>query len=1005
MDDGTVSLWAAAMATAELYPERLAVLAPDGEATYGELLGCAYALAARFVAEGVGPRDRVGVAVAPGRTAIAAAMAAMMCGAAFVPVDPAHPDAFIQSLLQASSASIAVSAPGRASLGLPTITADEVEPLFGAGVRDVFPALNRDVAYVIHTSGSTGVPKGIAVSHRSALNVIAEIDRIAPSPKYANGSWWASPSFDVSIWEAWAPLQRGGAVVVVPDHARLDAEELVGFLDAQGAASMLIMPGLLPSVRDALVNTDLGKGFRCLLTGGEPVRLGVCQDILAARPELVVLNGYGPAETTIASSLYRVPAVGGDRNGRTPIGLAVAGNRIHLVDSSGAPTTNEVGELLVAGINVARGYLNGQAGGFTTEPGGTGEPAYRTGDLVRRLPDGNLLFESRVDNQLKVRGHRVEPGEVEAALHRVGRFHEVVVASRNGNRDLVAYVVPRPGTDVDPDDTILNVRKLLPAYAVPSMIVRIGAVPQTRNGKTDYAALAALAVDKGDREPNPVADPLLQAVLDCFFEYAQGTGGSPDSGFIEVGGTSLGAIQAAADLRRRLGKRVSAADILRAPSAHALARLLADATEATSAGPLTGTMRGPLTPAQLAMWLHEQVTQDDLRYVEVVAFDFPTGLDTLRLVGAIRTAAARHLAFGARIVEESSGPHWSLGERMVAVGCPERAVIAGSAEHAVRIAEAFGAFDLSTGPLMRAEVIRCGPDSGTVVFSWHHLVIDGWSLRRFLAEVGRCYRDDTYEPASEPRTVCDLAALSAAAQADPGFAARVSARADRIRGSGPIRFAWPGSVSAEVEPDRGLCILFHLTGLENEALLARARQFDVTIHTIYLSAFQDSVQRVTGLRDFNVAIAVSERDVWGAGDVAGCLVNTVLVPAADPDLSTANYVRSVGTAVKTALADVDIPFSAVMRELLRGIKPRPSNVPQLYFTMDQAATLDLGSIEGRPRYITQRSPKFEMTFRLDVGATDVHGELAFQPTAVPPGVAQAVVDEFVAAVARLCLSH
>ncbi|MBC3843059.1 amino acid adenylation domain-containing protein [Streptacidiphilus sp. 4-A2] len=287
------------------------------------------------------------------------------------------------------------------------------------------------MAYVIHTSGSTGRPKGVMVEHRSVLNLIDDLHRRAPLPDGFSGSWWCSPDFDVAVWEQWAPLVSGGSLVTVPETERLDVHGFLSFLGRAGVNSAYVPPSFLPGLRDRLRRDPGAVGhLRRILVGVEPIPLRLLQELRALRPELLIVNGYGPAETTICCTLYAVPPGPGDSEQRTPIGTAVAGNELLILDAEGRPAADGVGELVVSGTGVARGYLTAEAAQHRRFGYAEGRRSYRTGDLVRRLPDGNLEYLGRVDRQLKVRGYRVEPAESGAALRAVLPLREVLVDQR-----------------------------------------------------------------------------------------------------------------------------------------------------------------------------------------------------------------------------------------------------------------------------------------------------------------------------------------------------------------------------------------------------------------------------------------------------------------------------------------------------------------------------------------------------------------------------------------------
>lgn len=959
--------------TAASEPDRLAIIAPDGRATYAELVRVASVLAERYRALGVEPGDRVGVVLPPGRAAITGALAALMSGAAYVSIDPVQPAALVEEMLSACDVRVCTAAA-------------DVDALYAEPGRAAGKATSgySDVAYIMHTSGSTGTPKAVQVQHDSVVNLAHDLAELAPVAPGHCGGWWTSPSFDVSIWEVWSPLLSGGTVAVVPPEDRLEAQRLVAFLDRAKVASAYIPPGLLADVRDLLVaSPQRCAALTRLLVGVEPIPLGLLQELMAGRPGLTVVNGYGPAETTICATLYRVPRTGGAPEDRTPIGKPVHGNRIHVVD----------GELIIAGRGVARGYVGSVSGGFTTEPGAPDQPAYRTGDLVRRLADGNLVFEGRVDRQLKVRGYRVEPGEIEVALRRVGRFREIVVDQRDTGQSIAAYVVAAQGFPVDPIDLRARLRPLLAPHAIPTYVIAIERIPQTSNGKTDYAALAALhaPVSSGDQYSGYPENAVLTAI-----RRELGDPGAPaDVAFVELGGTSLAASRVAAALRDATGREVSWLDVLQASSADDLARALTWAPAETVMPTESGRSRGPLSVAQTALWLHEVTDPDPERYLESLCFDIEGKLDIGRFIVAVASSASIHGVFGARVAAETGLPQWVLD----AVEVPVDAVDVPSGTDVTQLidVERRCPFDLERGPLMRCRLLIRDELSATVVFSWHHLAIDGWSARVFLGDVARSYAGEAV--VRPQRTLCDLAIEQQSREIDPNGMQDLLARLRRSQ----LAVTWPvEGDTADVFPvrhppttDAGWIEVEVAADLVERAAAA-ARRLQVTVHVLLMTAFQQAIESTLDVRDFLIGCAYADRDLSDVDRVAGYLINSTLLPAGNPEhLPLSELLQRNASLSALAARDAHLPFTAVVNELLRGVQPRPTSFPQIYFSYDDAPRLDLGDgVTCTRRPLPGGTPKFDLTLELDRDGDRMAGRLGYRASVLSQAGAVAVASAF-----------
>ncbi|MGA4846165.1 non-ribosomal peptide synthetase [Streptomyces sp. G5(2025)] len=474
------------------HPDRVAVEEADARLTYRELDARADTLARELVARGVGPEGRVAVAMERSAELVVAFLAVVKTGASYVPLDARWPEERRRFILRDTGAGVLLTdtAPPR------TLAPDTT------GEGTAAEAHPGGLAYVMYTSGSTGVPKGVAVTHHDVLALAT--DRRLSGSAHERVLLHSSHAFDASTYEIWAPLLNGGRVVVAPP-GELTVTAVKELVTGHELTGMFLTVGLLRLLAEE--SPDCFGGLRQLWTGGERVPSEPLRAVLRACPDTTVVAVYGPTETTTFATCHAFRP--GDRVADVvPIGRPMDGRRAYVLDRAlGLVPPGTVGELYVAGAGVARGYQNRAgltAGRFVADPyavsyGAAGERMYRTGDLARQLPDGELEFVGRVDGQAKVRGFRVEPGEVEAVLmeqRHVGQAAVVVREDRPGDRRLVAYVVPGGGVARDEID-VAHVEAVaaerLPGYLVPSATVVLDALPLTVNGKLDTVALPAPA--------------------------------------------------------------------------------------------------------------------------------------------------------------------------------------------------------------------------------------------------------------------------------------------------------------------------------------------------------------------------------------------------------------------------------------------------------------------------------------------------------------------------------
>jgi amino acid adenylation domain-containing protein len=584
-------------------PQATALVSAAGKLSYAELNTRANQLAHYLIGRGAGPEQVVALALPRGEPAIVALLAVAKTGAAYLPVDPQLPAARIAFMLAdagpvlvltdvATSARAGADGPAQVVIDDRSVAA----AVTGAASRDVTdtdrlaPLRSSNAAYVIYTSGSTGTPKGVTVTQEGLVNLaIAHIAAHALGP----GSRLlqvASLSFDTSSGEIWRAL-GSGATLITALAGPLDGEQLAQ-LAAEHEVSHAWIP---PAVLAGMVTGQLAS-VRLMTVGGEGVASSLADPWAAGRRMLV---GYGPTEATICTTLYPVQPEDAAQAGVLPIGRPIANTQGFVLDDRlGLAPAGVVGELYVAGAGVARGYLGRAgltAGRFVACPfGGPGERMYRTGDLVRSRRDGVLEFTGRADDQVKLRGFRVELGEVRAVLAQapgVGQAAVTVREDRPGDRRLAGYVVAASGQVVEGAVVREWVAGRLPDYMVPSAVVVLAGLPLTVNGKLDQAALPE--PDYGAAAGTSVPVPAQEDPLARLFAEVLGVDrvGADDS-FFELGGHSLLAARLASRIRSALGMQAELQDVFEAPTVTTLAKRLAE-NAGRRARPALRPMRRP----------------------------------------------------------------------------------------------------------------------------------------------------------------------------------------------------------------------------------------------------------------------------------------------------------------------------------------------------------------------------------------------------------------------------
>jgi amino acid adenylation domain-containing protein len=583
-------------------PGAVAVACDGATLTYRALDARADRLALRLARLGAGPEARVGVCLERGLELVVALLAVLKAGAAYVPLDPEHPPERLGRVLADSGARLLLTHPAladRAGAWAGAVVAldgkEDADADSAAGAPRTEPD-PEGLAYVIYTSGSTGRPKGVAVPHRALANHMQWMGRAFPLAAGDRVLQKTSVGFDASVWEFWAPLLAGATLVMAPPGAHRDPSELLRTVRRERITVLQLVPAVL---RALLEHPALPacRTLRTLFCGGEALPAD-----LAARARALtgarVVNLYGPTEACIQSVVHEFA---GDPGPTVPIGRPVDNVLAAVLDASGSPVPPGVpGELYLGGVQLARVYLGEPAltaAAFVPDPSGAepGARLYRTGDRVRWLGGGVLEFLGRADQQVKVRGVRVETGEVEAVLRRHPAVADCVVQARadhRGETRLVAYVVPAPGAAVSAAALRAHLRERFPLPLVPSAFVELGRLPLTPNGKLDRAALPPPEAVRGGGAYLAPRDA-LELRLARLWEEVLGAGavGVRDD-FFDLGGHSLDALRLLAGVERIAGRRLSMAALVAGPTVERIAAALRGEPALAAAGPLVPLQRG-----------------------------------------------------------------------------------------------------------------------------------------------------------------------------------------------------------------------------------------------------------------------------------------------------------------------------------------------------------------------------------------------------------------------------
>jgi amino acid adenylation domain-containing protein len=1008
-------------------PAAVAVEDGRGVVRYGELTARAAELASRLAGLGVGRGERVGLAVERGAALVVAMLGVVRSGAAYVPLDEASPAERLSWVLSDTGARVVVRGAGwsgaaesLAGRQVVELSADGSPAAPGPAAPVAVRTAGADLAYVLYTSGSTGRPKGVAVPHRAIARLAVGTDyvRLGRADRVAQA---ASAAFDAATFEVWGALLTGGRVVTVPREVTLSPRDLVALLRRRRVTTLFLTTALFDQVaREA---PDGLAGLETVLFGGEAVDPERVRAVLAAGGPRRLLHVYGPTETTTFASWQAVRSV--ERAARTvPIGRGLAGTRLFVVDGAGRPQPPGVpGELWIGGDGVAWGYLGRPAAtaerfvpdALSDEPGGR---LYRSGDTVRWRGDGELEFLGRRDGQVKLRGFRVELGEVEAAIRSapgVAAAAAAVHRAADGPARLVGYAVPADGA-LSVEAVREHVAARLPEFMVPSALVALASLPLNVNGKLDRRALPppAAAPATAGRPPSGALERQVAAV------WREVLGQEPagaDDDFFELGGHSLLATQVASRLRRQLSVEVPLRTVFEEPT---VARLAAAVDRLLAVGrpplpPITPTDRSkplPLSFGQRRLWLLDQIEGLRPSYNVPMAVRAEGPLRPAVLHQTLIELVRRHEILRTRFAAGEDEPVQIVlppGEAATPMPCVDlrRLATADRRGEAARLAreDARRPFGLDRPPLLRVRLVRLEEREHVIAATLHHVVTDGWSLDVLRREVAVIYAGllgGGPSPLPEPALQYgDYAAWQRQVFGEGRLEADLEFWRRCLAGAAPRLRLPTDRARPAVRSERGGRCAVRLpaaaAGVRRLACRLAATEFMVLI-----GLYQALLTRWTGERDLCVGTPIAGRDQVEVEPLVGFFVNTLVIRASvDPGGGLAAHLASLRPTVLGAFLHRHVPFERLVEELAPRRLAAEAPLVQTIFTVQRRP----GPLEVVPGLRlseldeTTGSAKLDLILTVEMAEDEVEVRLVYDRDLFDPTTPQRILGHYAALMA------
>ncbi|WBB93320.1 non-ribosomal peptide synthetase [Verrucosispora sp. WMMC514] len=967
-------------------PDAIAVTGGGTELTYRTLHAEANRLARVLIARGAGPERLIAIALPRQPMLLAALLAALKSGAGYLPVDPDQPADRLTGMLAETRpvclVTTAAIAGGMPDTGVPVVLLDDndlrteiaAQPDNDVSDSDrLAPLTTAHPAYVIYTSGSTGKPKGALIEHRAAVNYLAWA--VDTYPAVGDSVLLHSPiSFDLTVTGLYAPLICGGRVqlgtLTEDDHPD------TRFAYLKATPSHLQLLNVLPAEFSPTAE---------LVLGGEPLPGRQLDVWRVAHPRARVINEYGPTETTVGCTWLTIEPGDAIDAEVLSIGRPIWNTRAYVLDAALAPVApGVVGELYIAGDNLARGYIARPgltAGRFVADPlGEPGARMYRTGDLARWSEDGLLWFAGRSDDQVKIRGYRVELGEIESVLstHPDTGPLAVLVHEEAGDKRLVAYVVSAAGTRLDVAALRAHVAAELPAYMVPAAFVELDALPLTVNGKLDKRALPAPVFGEGTapaatgRFRSPTEELLAGVFADVLGVASVGR----DDSFFDLGGHSLLATRLVGKARSVLDVELTIRSVFESPTVAALARVVETAQGARPAvRPMPRPDVVPLSYAQQRLWFLNTLEESAAAYHLPLAVRLTGELDREALVAALGDVLDRHEALRTVFPQADGQP------RQEVLAPPEaRTRLTAAVERCEtdedrlpgRLAEIVARrFDLSTDLPVRVALLDLADDECVLLVVVHHVAGDGWSLGPLFRDFGVAYR-------ARVVGVVPVFGVLPVSYVDFGLWQRELLASVGGRQVEFWREALAGApVVVDLPVDRVRPVVASYVGARVDVVLpvgvharvvevARAR--GVSVFMVLQAAVSVLLARLGAGTDVVVGTAVAGRVDEVVEDLVGFFVNTLALRVdVSGDPSFAQLLERVRRADVAAFGHQDVPFERLVEELnpQRSLGWHPLFQVMLVLQNTPQPDLDLPGIEVAVEEVSSPVAKFDLLFDLE----------------------------------------
>ncbi|MCU4666402.1 lichenysin non-ribosomal peptide synthetase LicA [Bacillus paralicheniformis] len=949
--------------------------------SYGELNRKANQLARRLRERGVQPGTTAAILTARSAEMVIGILAVLKAGAAYVPIDPDHPEKRVQHFFEDSGAAVLLTQKAMKPLAEAAEFGGDIlfledEHLYLGDASDLrLPISPEAMANLTYTSGTTGTPKGNMVSHRNILRTVKNTNYldVMTSDIVLSISNYV---FDAFMFDVFGSLLNGAKLVIAPKDTILDMSRLAHVLEKEKVTVLMITTALFNLLTD--MRPDSLKGLRRVLFGGERASVDHVRRALNTVGKGRLLHMYGPSESTVFTTYYPVNEVPDDAQA-IPIGKPVSNTEVLILDSFGnVQPAGVAGELCVGGDGLVRGYFNRPeltAEKFTEHPFKTGEKIYRTGDMARWLADGCLEFIGRIDHQVKIRGQRIELGEIEHHLLTHEMVQEAaVLAVDTGKRDQMICAYFTADQELSSEELRRYAAEGLPGYMIPSVFMQLQELPLTGNGKVDRRALPEPDVTQAAQKEYTAPRSRTEAQLtDLWQEVLNVPKIGVHDNFFELGGHSLIGMTLIARIQQEMNVDLQLKDLFQAPTIESLAQAAAKSEKKSAvyieAAPDRETY--PVSSAQKRLYVLQQIEGAEKSYNMPAVLQLEGKLDLKRLESAAQMLIKRHEAFCTTFEIKGGEPVqriWEAAELTIDV------IDADEQEAEKLIKEFIRPFDLTKAPLFRMSIIRFTGEKHLLLVDMHHIISDGASVSVLIDEMTKLYAGEALEPLRiqyKDFSVWQQHLLTERHKVQEEYWLK------ELAGELPVLTLPADYPRPSIQTFEGSRLSFALKPELVQQLRKLAKETDSTLYMVLAASYSALLSKLSGQSEVIVGSPAAGRPHTDLSRIIGMFVNTLAIrtrPEGDKPFSA--FLEEVKETTLGAFEHQDYPFEELIEKL--NIQRDMSRNPlfDAVFSMRNADLKDLSmeEITLKPYDFAHQTAKFDLTLT----AAEEDGLLVFE---------------------------